>query len=187
MTDNPSRKQLDKEVELKLDNLKLKLDKAEININNIIELYDMLSKGELSLEDKYIFSYHLINLYNKADRIANIKETFHVEDLVLDYTLGLMKSSDLHEIVIGIDNFMAFSHMTSLLIVDLVALDIGVPYIHNDGYNLNEEEMDIFYRWRSFVSDKIKNKLDEIRNRAGLKRISHLPIEEMLGRYKKST
>ena len=170
-----------------ISDLKLKLDKAEININNIIGLYDMLSKGELSLEDKYIFSYHLINLYNKSDRIANIKGTFHVDDSILDYTLGLMKSGDIHDIVIGIDNFMAISHMTSLLIIDLVALDIGVPYIRNDGYNLNEEEMDIFYRWRSFVSDEIKKKLDDIRNRVGLKRISSLPIDKMLDRYKKST
>ena len=77
--------------------------------------------------------------------------------------------------------------MTSLLIIDLVALDIGVPYIRDDGYNLNEEEMDIFYRWRSFVSDEIKKKLDDIRNRVGLKRISSLPIDKMLDRYKKST
>lgn len=154
-------------------NLKIKLLNAEIQINKILQDYDKLSKNELTLEEKYRFATYLINIFKKADKIANIKNTFNIDKEKIDDYIKLMQSSDIHNKVIGIDNFMALSHTNSTLLPDLLAIVNDVGYKYNVGYYLIDEDIDKLFEWRSFVDDKIINKLNEIRTRKGLSKFRY--------------
>lgn len=154
-------------------NLKTKLHNAEIQTNKILQDYDKLSKNELSYEEKYKFATYLINIFKKADKIANIRNTFNVNKEKIDAAIKLIQSSNIQDKVIGIDNFMALAHSNSALLPDLLAIVNGVNYEYNRGYYITDEDIDELFEWRGVVSNKIINKLNEIRKRKGLSRFSY--------------
>ena len=153
--------------------LKIKLHNVEIQINKIIEDYDKLSRNGMSLEEKYKFATYLINIFKKADKIASIGNIFNVNKEKIYDTIELMQSSNIHDKVIGIDNFMALSHTNSTLLPDLLAIVNGVCYKHNIGYYITDEDIDKFFDWRSLIDKKIIIKLNEIRKRKGLSRFRY--------------
>lgn len=154
-------------------NLKIKLLNAEIQINKILQDYSKLSKNELTIEEIYRFATYLTNIFKKADKIANIKVTFNVDKRTIDTSINLMQSSDIHDKVIGIDNFMVLTHTNSTLLPDFLAIVNGVGYKYNVGYYLIDEDIDKLFEWRSSVSDKIINKLNEIRTQKGLSKFRY--------------
>ncbi len=154
-------------------NLKTKLYDAEIQINNILQTYDKLSKTELSLEEIYIFATYLINIYKKADRTGNIENTLNVDKEKIDNAIKLIQSHNIHNKIIGIDNFMALSHTNSTLLPDLLAIINGVNYKYKIGYCISDEDIDKLFDWRSLIDKKIIDKLNEIRKRKGLSRFKY--------------
>jgi len=84
-----------------------------------------------------------------------------------------MQSSNIHDKIIGIDNFMSLAHSNSALLPDLLAIINGVDYKYNRGYFITDEDIDKLFEWRNFVSNKIINKLNEIRNKKGLPRFRY--------------
>ncbi len=154
-------------------NLKIKLQNAEIQTDKILQTYDKLSKNELSLEEKYRFATYLTNIYKKADRIGNIGNTFNVNKEKINDTIKLIQSSDIHDKVIGIDNFIALSHTSSTLLPDLLVIVNGVNYKYKIGYCITDEDIDKLFEWRILVDKKIVDKLNEIRERKGLSRFKY--------------
>lgn len=154
-------------------NLKIKLQNAEIQINKILQDYDNLSKNKLTTEEIYRFATYLTNIFKKTDKIGNIVNTFNVNKEKIDDTIKLIQSSDIHDIVIGIDNFMALSHTSSTLLPDLLAIINGAAYKHKTGYYLTDEDIDILFEWRTSIDNKIVNKLNEIRHQKGLSRFKY--------------
>ena len=163
----------EEEYDISDPNLKIKLQNAEIQINKILQNYDKLSKNELTLEEKYRFATYLTNIYKKVNKIGNIENTFNVNIEKLNASIELMQSSNIHDKIIGIDNFMSLAHSNSVLLPDLLAIINGVGYKYKRGYFITDEDIDKLFEWRNFVSDKIINKLNEIRNKKGLPRFRY--------------
>lgn len=154
--------------------LKLKMKKSELQVDKILKCYDKLSKNELTLEEKYIFAITLINIFKNANNRYNIYQSFNVDKIKVNNAIELMISSDIHDKVIGIDNFIALSHSNSALLPDLIALINGITVLYEVSNSKFEDEIiDYYFKWRENVSDKIVEKLNEIRNRKGLSRFKY--------------
>lgn len=181
----------EKEYDISDPNLKIKLQNAEIQINKILQTYDKLSKNELTLEEKYIFATYLVNIFNKANNIltnlleikseyerkydmyytANLYNTFNINKEKIVDALELLQSSDIHNKVIGIDNFMSLAHTNSTLLPELISLINGVTVLHIK--EIDDEILDYYFDWRNKVDENIVKKLNEIRERKGLSRFKY--------------
>ncbi len=140
-----------------------------VQVNKVLQTYDELSRNKLSFEEKYQFAQYLINLYNKANRIVEVKRISGIDDSRIDDSIELMKSSDLHDKVIGIDNFISLAHTTGTLLIDLLAINNNFYLTNYD--DITEEEQsaaDKFVLWRKKLNVSVIDKLNKIRNRKGL-------------------
>ncbi len=150
-------------------NMNAILSNIEIQVNKILQTYNKLSRNELSFEKKYQFAQYLINLYNNANRIVKVKEISGIDDNRIDISIKLMKSSDIHDKVIGIDNFISLAHTTGTLLTDLLAINNNFYLTNYD--DITEEEQpaaDKFVIWRKKLNISVIDKLNKIRNRRGL-------------------
>lgn len=149
-----------------------KLEKAEIQIFNTIKKYDNLQR--MSIEEKYQFAQYLLNLYNKVNNIIDIKRNFTIDKTSVDITIELLQSPDIHNKVIGIDNFMSLAHTNSTLLPELFAIIYDVKNRYNptdDEYD--EQDFKLYLKWLIKIDKKIVIELNHIRNRKGLSRIRY--------------
>ncbi len=165
--DNLITNKTQKEVNVLELEIEQKFRNAELQLNNIINTYNKISKNELSYEDIYIFSYKLLNLYNKANKIYNIREIFDIPKKSLDYSIELMKNDNIHDKTIGIDMFIGIAHSETVLLIILITLNAGI----NIFLIRNIESEDKYFNWQDKISNDIIDKLNEIRNRKELPEI----------------
>ena len=178
-------------------NLKLSLRNVKLQIDDILQRYDKFSKNEMDTEEKIMFANYLINIYNSANKLCNVSICFDIDDKKVESTINLMKSSNIHNKVIGIDNFMALSHTLNALLVSLVLIinnidyKFGVDYelywkLSNFRHKLEDTPMDIYYEYddqsefekknveyayyyiQNEITHSFLNRLDYIRERKGL-------------------
>lgn len=169
--------------------LKLKLMASEIQIDKILQRYDELSKNEMNIEQKVMFSNYLMTLFENANSILenmlrvkyeyskkhnisytiNLYDTFNMNIDKVISTLELMKSDDIHDRVIGIDNFMSLAHTNSTLLPEIISLVNGVTVLHEE----DDEKVDYYFDWRTKVDRNIVKILNEIHNRKGLTRFRY--------------
>ncbi len=151
----------------KVDNvfdLSKKLEKSEFQINEILRKYDKLSRNEMDIEDKYLFANYLINIFNKANNVSSVTiydMGFGIDNKKLIEAVSLLLSYDIHDKVIGIDNFVSLSHESSILLIELIALV-------NSVVRLDGVQEEIYLNWLYRVDNNVVKKLNEIRNRKGL-------------------
>ena len=156
---------------LSFDDIKIKLTNSETQINKILQTYDKLSKNELSIEEKYLFAQFLTNLYNKSSKLIDIDLHFNINmDKIKDY-IKQMKSSNIHEKVIGIDNFMSLAHTNNSFLIELVAINNSIS--NRGKQSTNDDIYTNYLRWKIPFDTYIVDKLNEIRNRKGLSRFKY--------------
>ncbi len=170
--------------------LKLQLMASEIQIDKILQDYDILSKDKMDVEEKYLFADYLFHIFNRANTILkylleikykyekehnlsyaiDFYDAFNVNKEKIINALELLQSSDIHDRVIGIDNFMSLSHTNSTLLPDLISVINGVTVLYEEA---DDETIVYYFEWRTKVDKHIIEKLNEIRNRKGLSRFSY--------------
>jgi len=117
---------------------------AELQIKKIMDDYDKLSNGKMSWEETKLFSNYLINSYNivksKSEKLGDEDDNNAPHLITIKPYIDLMKSNDIHEVKIGIDNFISYSHMNAEFLADLILTKNGLWYeLQNFQINTSEE------------------------------------------------
>jgi len=125
---------------------------AEFQLNKIMNDYDKLSTGKMSWEESKLFANYLINLYNivknKSEKLGDENDSYAPHLIIIKPYVDLMKSDNISDIVIGIDNFISYSHMNSEFLADLILTKNGLWYeLENFQINISNElsKIDKYY------------------------------------------
>lgn len=180
-----------------LAELKLKLKNSEIQINNILKKYDKLSSDLMNIEEKYMFANYLINIFENANKKFDISKYFDVDDKKLETVIKLMKSDDIHDKVIGIDNFMSLSHTLEALIINIILIINNINYKFISDYDIyqklgegdryyefddvseiEKEKVKYLYNYTEKISNNFIEKLNYFRNRKGLKNMKFETLDK---------
>ncbi len=146
-----------------------------LDANKLIKRYDDLSLNKLSYEEKIIFSNHLLSLYQKAKKVMN-SDVLHtdVDSTSLMTAIEMMKSSDIHDKVIGIDLIFSLTHQGSHFLYDILCNSNGLDFV-NAYLNATRQTVDIkdIREIDKVLNEIFLNKLEEIRNRRGFIKLKY--------------
>ncbi len=117
---------------------------TELQIKKIMNDYIKLSTEKMSWEESKTFANYLINLYeivkSKSEKLGDENDNNAPHLIIIKPYIDLMKSDDIHDVVIGIDNFISYSHMNAEFLADLILTKNGLFYeLANFQINTSEE------------------------------------------------
>lgn len=145
------------------------LRKVSMELNNILNDYNLLSQNKLTETKILYLATKLLNLFKKGEKSHT--DTFSYVEIdrnQLQYAAYLLSTSllsgEIKYIKIAIDSFMGINHSYPF-IIDLLLINYGIDYIKD----MNMEISDFTISEQK----RIRDYLDDIRNRRGLDNIKY--------------